>query len=758
MSRCCHCKELSISRLVDLAKEEFISGRVPEKGFYQHHASIDDLEQSAVAGCDLCAFIFDSFRWTPKHPLGTTNNREWPVQCVTDGDLRVEDSMLSETKSLEATDVRIYLDSDYLWPGEGLEEDHAFDVLRVQIGPARRRSGDEGLWDWEPLTFVMSTPPTAPCAVDGFRVGRLQNSEPDVAPDVNFDNARQWLMACQSEHHGKCWEGFSSELPTRVIDVGSKSSPNSLKLVITDDMTGVYPYVALSHCWGGKVSPLLLSTYLDTFKISMVFQDLPANFQDAITITRELGIRYLWIDSLCIIQDSKRDWEQESKKMGAYYGNSTLTIYALSAEGSTSGILPKVTTSPGPKPVYINVFPDKGAKTDQQVRLGKLTHEDKSLAHSYVESPLSSRGWTLQESLLAPRHLYFSKHHVYWKCLRGFKFSDGLPPARRTPFTTFPSLRQILSRGDSTDVDISRAEILEDYYSLVETYSARHLTYDTDKLPAFAGLAQRIHQSVSGDYLAGIWSADFHRGVSWYRANKTCRHVSSASRYRAPSWSWAVTDEPIVFDLSQELVPNDFFEFDVIDYRMDLADPTNPYGQLNNDCCVHVRGHVMTLLRSTQSISPLQKKKKKKLELGCSGIAYFDDYFAGGEGNEDYQDKEEKENTSSSSTCLFRTTLWGKDCLVSVIEAEVEEVSECDQDFEIDIDTRALVPRTYTVLLIGTVDLPNRPRLGLILQGPQAQRPLGRDEKFERVGFLELSFGADFDWLGEWTERSLTII
>ncbi len=98
-------------------------------------------------------------------------------------------------------------------------------------------------------------------------------------------------------------------------------------------------YIALSHCWGGKISPLLTTETLEPFQNRLSYAALPANFRDAIVITRELGIRYLWIDSLCILQDSKQDWQQESKMMAAIYRDSTLTISAMASSGSTQGIL-----------------------------------------------------------------------------------------------------------------------------------------------------------------------------------------------------------------------------------------------------------------------------------------------------------------------------------------------------------------------------------------------------------------------------------
>src|SRR5436190_9880944 len=155
--------------------------------------------------------------------------------------------------------------------------------------------------------------------------------------DETFTMLNRWLSYCR-ENHPKCSKGALQPLPTRVMDVKDDGSEPSL--LLTNGQLG--QYIALSHCWGS--SPLLSTTTANLMKhlVCIPMDELPRNFQDAVTVTRKLGFRYLWIDSLCIIQDSESDWLQESAHMGAVYANASCTIAASSAVSSRTGfLLPK---------------------------------------------------------------------------------------------------------------------------------------------------------------------------------------------------------------------------------------------------------------------------------------------------------------------------------------------------------------------------------------------------------------------------------
>jgi hypothetical protein len=183
---------------------------------------------------------------------------------------------------------------------------------------------------------------------------------------------------------------------------------------------------ALSHCWGGPISPVLTDEVLELFQEYLPFNELSANFKDAIIVTRQLGLRYLWIDSLCIIQNSKQDWEIQSQLMDSVYGNATVTLSAMASDGSTNGILKCIPVEISPPPVSLPVF-SESHDTNVIIKRHEPTAED--LNWLDMNGPLSSRGWTLQEFVLSPRHLLYGAHQIYWKCALG-KLADP-------PFTAF---------------------------------------------------------------------------------------------------------------------------------------------------------------------------------------------------------------------------------------------------------------------------------------------------------------------------------
>jgi len=389
------------------------------------------------------------------------------------------------------------------------------------------------------------------------------------------------------------------QLPTRVIDVGVVGDPQ-VRVVQPSGLDG--PYATLSHCWGGPIQTVLTTKTLSSFKTGLSVDTLPANFKDAISITRQLGLKYLWIDSLCILQDSKEDWEIESKNMGRIYLYSEVNISAMSSKGSTDGILrQRAAPDLDPKPSYVQVHPD-----DPEgffVRLERQLDLDEDLRRLDLYSPLSKRGWTLQESLLAKRHICYGEKQIYWRCPDGFRSADGLlQEAKRgyaPPTKTYPQLLWA-AREDLFFYNLTppqKRPILDQYYQLVEAYSQRKLSFPSDKLPALSGIAQRLHYHLEGLYLAGLWSEDFHRGLLWkvQVGNLVC-----AEPYRAPSWSWAVTDQPISY-YSPKLLSSSGVELRLLEVDITPRNEMNRFGEITSARIV-VRGHTMPLVRSTQVV------------------------------------------------------------------------------------------------------------------------------------------------------------
>lgn len=416
--------------------------------------------------------------------------------------------------------------------------------------------------------------------VGKYCVGSLP-IDPYTGSDRNFELARRWLRDCK-DRHDKCLSGRRPSLPTRVIYVGD--DPQHRDVHLEEPKPGSKAeYVALSHCWGGYINLTLVKGNLDGFKRSIPFDGLAANFQDAIKLTRELGIRYLWIDSLCIIQDSTEDWRKESKKMTTVYRDCTLTVLAMSSEKSDDGFLskrPDDGEAVNWESALISLLPD--SSEDVQARVERLDpRQEESLWDlEYDEEkkgPLTRRGWTLQESVFSPRCLYYGANLIHWTCpsvrlsadgMRGMhKFDQKYPAVSRV---IFDGRLEQQGRFPRSKKDVE--DILLEYYDIVESYCARKLTCPSDKFPALSGIAHRL-QPVLGDYLAGLWHCDILRGLWWEKLEGG----GPASKYRAPSWSWASVDGPV-----RTTCPKRKGRLDVqlLDYAIRLADPSNPFGQV----------------------------------------------------------------------------------------------------------------------------------------------------------------------------------
>jgi hypothetical protein len=196
-----------------------------------------------------------------------------------------------------------------------------------------------------------------------------------------------------------------------VIDVGSISDPD-LRLQITNPASPGSPYATLSHCWGKqKIKQLVLSNLFTLVK-GIVFTELSKTFQDAIVITRRLGLRFLWINSLCIIQDYIEDWTHESGMMGLVYSNSTCNLAATAAEDSSTGcFFERNPLLAQPCRVKIDSFP--GLVSDS----GEYDLVPKALFNNSIElQPLNRRGWVLQEQFLSPRIIHCGRNQLFWEC------------------------------------------------------------------------------------------------------------------------------------------------------------------------------------------------------------------------------------------------------------------------------------------------------------------------------------------------------
>jgi hypothetical protein len=235
-----------------------------------------------------------------------------------------------------------------------------------------------------------------------------------------FSLARDWLKQCQT-CHSECQNvsRVKNFVPTRLLDIstGLGGTITSIRLRVTSTTSGndqKMEYLALSHCWGKeKTTTLKISTFAAS-QTSIPLSSLPKNFLDAAIITIKLGFKYLWIDSLCIIQDSPLDKARELPTMGSVYGHAVLTIAALGAENSHGGCF----TTRNPLSLVPALLRNGDSATRDQVWAWSQKLRDPS-TQGPMRQPLHKRGWVVQERALAPRTLSFGMDMVYWDCLGG---------------------------------------------------------------------------------------------------------------------------------------------------------------------------------------------------------------------------------------------------------------------------------------------------------------------------------------------------
>lgn len=267
--------------------------------------------------------------------------------------------------------------------------------------------------------------------------------------------------------------------------------------------------------------------------------ELPKTFRDAVIITRTLGVRYLWIDSLCIIQDDVKDWETESKNMAEVFQNSILTIAASASPDNRTGC-----------------FLQRESGRDLKVQHGKCTFYLQCINRDWSNpspagGPLQSRAWVLQEMLLSRRILFFSKDQLFWECHSMSLSEEGSSRAFDIE-VGFPTMKQRLLKLEYWTPDTSKIAhqspeenpILQFWLGLVQDYSIRHLTEERDVFAALAGLAEFVRNRSGDEFLAGMWKNTLHTELLWVARSK---YRTSPSAWRAPSWSWAALKGEIYY-------------------------------------------------------------------------------------------------------------------------------------------------------------------------------------------------------------------
>jgi hypothetical protein len=397
-----------------------------------------------------------------------------------------------------------------------------------------------------------------------------------------------WLRRCERGHHD-CFLQNPLDVPTRLLDVSGNTG--NIRLVETDrEFKGQnVRYVTLSHCWGRDISHLPRTTRSNysSHMRGIPFADLPRTFRDAVTITRKLGMQFLWIDSLCIRQydnDDWDDWEQQSIRMASTYANGTLSLAASASSDSRGGMMlerGELQVTPFSWTQGTKTLKDSRSQSMEESTVAWTLDPSRyfSSAESARDLPLISRAWVLQESVLAPRTLHFLPGQVIWECRGGvatewrYMQESSSPkhidhfPGSVTPSETPVTLHKLknflhMGRQDKQEtggnprmLPLARNELpiqadkklYGQWYNLVNDYTGRNLSHSDDRLPGIWALAEKF-QAISGDvYYAGLWRKDLLNGLLFERNARRHSKPNAEDNTGLPSWSWASFEDKVKY-------------------------------------------------------------------------------------------------------------------------------------------------------------------------------------------------------------------
>ncbi|KAK2616159.1 hypothetical protein N8I77_002866 [Diaporthe amygdali] len=484
-------------------------------------------------------------------------------------------------------------------------------------------------------------------------------------------------------------------------------------------------YAAVSYRWGsGKDHYMLKLETVEGMRKGVSMGVLPETILDTLTIAHHLGLKYIWIDRLCIFQDSREDWSQEASRMAFIYKHAVVTISASCAIQESQGCFRRRNPA-GIQPLrlisnpLLSSQPAAGFHESSYITSNEPEMEQKEggkLGH------LADRGWVFQERILSQRIVHFAEEEVYWEC-RELEASEAWPEHTEAYLT--PKRPSVLYGPGRESWDKHSL-----WHTIVEDYSTRIFTYDTDKLPALSGLARetaKLRKDDKDEYLSGLWRSTVLLDLCWSDYYDTPR---IPEEYLAPSWSWASLHAKISYTAGGSgfgYRPAAQF----IDASLKFA-TGDSYGAVH-DGWIHLLGHLkpVTVVRRRNSAEHLQRQEPWPVIIrGENGEPLpFVDNSVG------KLDIESFAVEGKRSVATF--------CLPVVKDREDDPAAENGR------------PEFYCLLLVPNGSIKHK-RSGEALKSPRTNTP----DEYQRAGLARLTVNnwSDFKaWLEESAERDVVI-
>ncbi|CAO2651394.1 Nn.00g039640.m01.CDS01 [Neocucurbitaria sp. VM-36] len=544
--------------------EEFFFG----KGSYAKtwHATVKAFRQAAEEGCRRCALISNT------------------IKTCTDGaaDL-VDESVWVDARPLSYHDDRYNVEGEPVRVsirimGRSGGEFELFSIEKIYLGllseaNANARQGDENLSKGS----IQKTP---------FRIMTKEIYPDDPICEGAIHHARTWVNECV-RNHKLCASMPVPSLPKRVLELRDS------KVYLRENLgtRSQARYACLSHCWGPQGPTIKLTSCTEEVLVGGVaIDELPKTFAEAAKVCLKLDIAYLWIDALCIRQDDAADWKEAAATMASIYERAFVTIAALCGKGSKDGLRPLV-------------------KDRFQVR--KLQHVDLHVRSRHFEFPpnfnsndtvsegvwpLLSRAWVYQERRLSPRIIYFSAYQLVWECRSARRSQDGTCDQQwdhGAEGGATPTLRKF---------GVDMKDPVDAWQKAVVEYARLNLTYESDRLPAIAALAEQMIQIRKTDvYLAGMWKDSLLSDLGWDTGFFKARPIPDTY---TPTWSWASRQGGVRYRLRPpHIVPS----VRLMNLAYTLAGPSH-IGDVR-DAIITLKGPIVNVTAGAEPLSPVNPFK-----------------------------------------------------------------------------------------------------------------------------------------------------
>jgi hypothetical protein len=374
--------------------------------------------------------------------------------------------------------------------------------------------------------------------------------------------ARTWFQECIADH--RACDQRIEEWPRRVLDLADEPIRLVTSASLSQTETQQTGYACLSYAWGTSANLKTLKENLEAHMRGIDVSTLPRTLSDAVYVCKAMGIRYLWIDALCIIQDDTQDWMDQIPKMSSIYQGAELVISAQSATNVHEGFLSLTAAKNAPfKRVELPFkMPDGTTRTtklsireDQHGGYFNIPahHSHRPVDDNDTLVPLTTRAWVFQESFLARRILYATPSELAWQCSTCFRCEcrptqqQGLI-SRAVEYGEYDDLKtlgQILRAqhlGADKQPALSRMNL---WGEIVRTYSDKKISVFTDRLAAIQGVVEALIEAIPDtfsheDYLFGLWKPFLVRCLTWNRHPRAPGNADAVALLRniAPSWSW----------------------------------------------------------------------------------------------------------------------------------------------------------------------------------------------------------------------------